>query len=132
MSYGLKYSLTFRDSTVISNKLWQILIYKNGWSGATLLVTGAESPLQLSYKKASLQAAICGSELTVALIATSDGEFDDFLTAAPLAYYCVVQYSTNGGSTWNNYWNGVNTTDTYSQTHSNVPQVTLVDLPDME
>jgi hypothetical protein len=90
------------------------------------LVTGAESPLQLSYKKAPLQTAICGSELTIALIATSAGEFDDFLTAAPLSYYCVVQNSTNGGSTWNNYWNGVNTTDTYSQAHSNAPYPCLL------
>ncbi|HSY76734.1 MAG TPA: hypothetical protein VK890_07755, partial [Bacteroidia bacterium] len=121
MSYGLKYTLTFRDSTVISNKLWKLGIYANGWSGSTTSVTCADSPVQLSYKRSSLITAVCGSELTVALIATTTGQFDEFKTAAPLAYYINVQYSTDNGSTWNTYWNGVNTTDTFSQAHSNAP-----------
>jgi len=121
MAYGLKYNLVFRDSTVISNKLWQLNIYKNGWSGSSTSVIGDDSPVQISYKKQSLTTAICGSECTVNLQAASAGQFDDFLTAEPLAYYIDVQYSTDGGSTWTTWWSGVNTTDTYTQAHSNVP-----------
>jgi hypothetical protein len=121
MSYGLKYNLVFRDSTVISNKLWQCNVYASGYSGAVKQMVGAESPVQISYKKQSLITAINGSELTLLLQATTTAEYDEFLTAPPLGYYIDVQYSTNGGSTWTTYWSGVNTTDTFTQLQDSTP-----------
>ncbi|MGP8215793.1 MAG: hypothetical protein ACLQQ4_09545 [Bacteroidia bacterium] len=126
MSYGnLTYTLTFRDTLyklgTDYTKLWKVNIYKKGYSGSPITVTGAGSPVTISYKKNSLITAVCGSECTISLMATSAAQFDDFLTCEPLAYYVDIQSSTDGGSTWLTYWSGVNTTDTYSQAHSNVP-----------
>jgi hypothetical protein len=121
MAYNTKYSLTFRDNTFISNKLWKVLVFENGFGGSVTNVVCGGSPIQIDYKKGNLETAICGSELTLHLQATTAGQYDEFLTAAPLQYYITVLYSSNNGVTWVNYWYGVNTTDTYSQAHSNVP-----------
>jgi len=123
MSYGLKYTLTFRDTLyklgTDYTKLWKINIYANGFSGSATSVIGAESPVQISYKKGSLITAICGSECTIALMALSEGQYDEFLTAAPLGYYVDIQYYNS--TSWVTYWSGVNTTDTYSQPEANAP-----------
>ncbi len=75
----------------------------------------------LDYRKQSLEAPLASSELILNLHATTLNQYDEFLTAAPLAYYIDLQKSTDGGVTWNTYWSGVNTTDIYTQRYSNAP-----------
>lgn len=127
MSYGLKYQISsFRDSTVIGNNLWRINIYSNGYGGSVTAVSGTDSVINISYKKQDITAAINGSECTLGLYATTTGQYDEFLTAAPLQYWLQVYKSTDGGTTWNVYWQGVNTTDTVSETYVSAPyQVSL-------
>src|ERR1700722_15540990 len=120
MSYGLKYTLTFRDSTQISysgalGALWKINIYQNGYSGSSSSVIGTDSPVTLNYKKQDLISPLCGSELTLSLMAMSNNQYDEFLTAEPLQYYVDILKSTNNGSSYTTYWSGVNTTDTYTE-----------------
>lgn len=120
MSYGLKYTFTFRDE-VLSNTLYKVNIYKNGWVGGSTAVKAAANPLSLSYKKQDLISPICGSELTIGLMAVTNNQFAEFLIAAPLQYYVDVLKSTNNGVTWNTYWSGVNTTDCYTEPWKNAP-----------
>lgn len=120
MSYGLKYTFTFRDE-VLSNTLYKVNIYKSGWGGGSTAVKAAANPLSLSYKKQDLISPICGSELTIGLMSVTNNQFAEFLTAAPLQYYVDVLKSTNNGVTWTTYWSGVNTTDCYTEPWKNAP-----------
>src|SRR5579885_1188432 len=102
MSYGLKYKLdSFRDASAIGNNLWRIYINENGYGGSVTSLTGGENIISISYKKQELITPINGSECTIAFYATSLGQYDEFLTAAPLQYWLQVYKSTDGGSTWN-------------------------------
>jgi hypothetical protein len=127
MSYGLKYTLTFREeiksltSNAISPVLYTINIYKSGYSGSTITVVASDNPITLSYKKQDLGSPIIGSELTIGLMSQSNGQYLEFSTAAPLQYYCDVLKSTDGGSTYNTIWSGVNTTDAYTEPYQNAP-----------
>src|SRR6185312_16298197 len=120
MSYGLKYTLQFRDKlnanvTDYSN-VWTVNIYKNGYAGSSSPVIGTDKPIILNYKKQDLTSPLIGSELTINLMATTSlTEFDEFMTAVPLQYYVDV---LKNGSTW---WSGVNTTDNFTRAFSNTP-----------
>ncbi|HTB05337.1 MAG TPA: hypothetical protein VK806_00190 [Bacteroidia bacterium] len=126
MSYGLKYTLTFRDLVQVSyggakGQLWKINIYQNGFSGSSAAIIGDNSPIKLNYKKQDLISPLCGSELTIGLYATTNNQYDEFLTAEPLQYYADILRSQDNGSTYQTYWSGVNTTDTYTESYSNAP-----------
>lgn len=121
MAYGLKYTLTFRDEIPNSGVLYEIKIYESGWMDASSALICSEKPLTLNYKKGSLNTAIYGSELTVGIYATTPGQYDAFLTAEPLQFYIQVYQSTNNGGSYSLYWQGVNTTDNFSQPESYNP-----------
>src|SRR5581483_11675142 len=106
MSYGKKYSLTFREETGTSGagNMYRVDIYKSGYSSSVTQVTASDNPITLSYKKQDLGKAILGSELTIGLMSVSNGQYIEFATAAPLAYYVDVLVSPNNGSNWYTYW----------------------------
>jgi hypothetical protein len=120
MSYGLKYTLQFRDTlnangTDYSN-VWTVNIYENGYGGSSSSVIGTDKPIALNYKKQDLMSPLIGSELTINIQATASlQQYDEFLTAAPLQYYVDV---LKNGTTW---WSGVNTTDNFTRAFSNNP-----------
>ena len=123
MSYGLKYTLTFREETgtATAGALYKVNIYKSGFSGASTSVSASGNPLSLSYKKQDLISPVCGSELTIGLMSLTNFEYLEFATAAPLQYYVDVLLSTDNGTTWTTYWSGVNTTDCYTEPYKNAP-----------
>jgi len=120
MSYGLKYTVTFRDE-VLSNNLYKINIYASGYGGSAQSMICSGNPISLAYKKQDLISPILGSELTIGIMSTTNGEYLEFSNAAPLAYYADVLQSTNNGSSYSTYWSGVNTTDAYSEPYDNAP-----------
>ncbi len=117
MSYGLKYTLNFREETGTSatGTLYTINIYASGYSGSTKALTASDNPITLSYKKQDLISPIIGSELTIGLMSTANEQYIEFATAAPLAYYVDILISTDNGNTYTTYWSGVNTTDCYTE-----------------
>ncbi len=124
MSYGLKYTLTFRDelaSNATTGNLWKINIYASGFVGASTAVSASSNPLTLVYNKQDLITPVCGSDLLIGLLSTTNGQYIEFATAAPLAYYVDVLKSTDQGVTYTTFWSGVNTTDCYTEPYSSVP-----------
>ncbi|MGH7233868.1 MAG: hypothetical protein ACREF7_00265, partial [Candidatus Saccharimonadales bacterium] len=117
MSYSLKYTLTFREQTgtASTGALYKINIYESGFSGDSAAMIASGNPITLSYKKQDLISPIMGSELTLGLMSTTNEQYAEFLTAAPLQYYVDVLISTNNGTSYSTYWSGVNTTDCYTE-----------------
>jgi|GEM_PF-1508290 len=123
MSYGLKYTLTFREETgtATTGAMYKINIYELSYGGSSTSVKGSDNPITLSYKKQDLISPIMGSELTIGLMSTTNGRYIEFATAAPLQYYVDVLQSLNNGSSYSTYWSGVNTTDCYSEPYQDAP-----------
>lgn len=119
MAYAKKYTLEFRDLLNIKGvdhtNVWTVNIYSSGFVGSSTSVTASDKPITLNYKKQDVFAPLIGSELTIELMATAVGQYDEFLNAGPLQYYVDV---LKNGSTW---WSGVNTTDNFTQPYSNAP-----------
>jgi len=117
MSYGARFTLTFKDIHLINE--FEVTIFKKGYSGAVEEIKGAGSPSVTVKWDAGddFFSKIAAGEAELNLLDEGGGDFRELLDVDPFKYAVTIK---RDGEL---YFSGFNTPDIYAEEYDSLPRI---------